>query len=75
MATYALPQTPQQKHEGPADHQRILWYTFLVFLALLCLMPIFTLLVNMTRSHGDLSGNGFLLVVWQQFRRQLEEVL
>jgi multiple sugar transport system permease protein len=59
MATYALPQRLSKNMKVQLIIKRILWYTFLVFLTLLCLMPIFTLLVNMTRSHGDLSGTGF----------------
>ncbi|OPZ37417.1 MAG: L-arabinose transport system permease protein AraQ [Tenericutes bacterium ADurb.BinA155] len=59
MATYALPQRLSKNMKAQLIIKRILWYTFLVLLALLCLIPIFTLLVNMTRSHGDLTGNGF----------------
>ena len=59
MATFAVPQRLSKSMKVQLLIKRILWYTFLILLALLCLMPICTLLVNMTRSHGDLSANGF----------------
>lgn len=35
--------------------RRVCVYLILIFLSLLCLFPIWTLLVNMTRSHGQIS--------------------
>jgi|LAHS01.1.fsa_nt_gb multiple sugar transport system permease protein len=39
--------------------KRILVYAVLALLAFLCIFPLWTLLVNMTRSHGNISGSGF----------------
>lgn len=59
MATVALPQKITKSYRLQLTLRRIFCYLILAFLAFLCIAPLWTLLVNMTRSHGDISANGF----------------
>jgi len=59
MATFALPQKITKSYRAQLILKRILAYAILVLLAFLCIFPLWTLLVNMTRSHSSLSGSGF----------------
>jgi multiple sugar transport system permease protein len=59
MATVALPQKITKSYKAQLVVRRIGAYIILALLAFLCIFPLWTLLINMTRSHGDISGTGF----------------
>ncbi|MCH3909184.1 MAG: carbohydrate ABC transporter permease [Bacilli bacterium] len=59
MATYALPKKITKSYKAQLIVRRVLVYAVLILLSFLCIFPLYTLIVNMTRSHGDISANGF----------------
>jgi multiple sugar transport system permease protein len=58
MASEALSRAPKTiSGKVMLNARRALVYIVLILLTILCLFPVWILLVNMTRSHGDISMN------------------
>lgn len=59
MATTALPRRVSKSYRIQLGIRRAGCYLFLAVLAFLCIFPLWTLLINMTRSKGDIEAGGF----------------
>jgi multiple sugar transport system permease protein len=59
MTTAVLSKKFRKSYKLQLTFRRVLSYGFLILLAALCVLPLYTLAINMTRSHGDISSTGF----------------
>ena len=59
MATVALPVRETTSYRVQLNIRRGLAYGFLIILAFLCIFPLYTLVINMTRSHSNITSTGF----------------